>query len=97
MKKEAENSEFWIGQTDLSCLKKARFFIDKLEMLTDLCIYRPNRVIDVDEKKKKKHDDDDDEEEKDEFEFLNLTDLQQEWDNEDPKICIDEEVNDEKN
>ena len=54
MKKEAENSEFWIGQTDLSCLKKARFFIDKLEMLTDLCIYRPNRVIDVDEKKKKK-------------------------------------------
>ena len=97
MKKEAENSEFWIGQTDLSCLKKARFFIDKLEMLTDLCIYRPNRVIDVDEKKKKKHDDEDDEEEKDEFEFLNLTDLQQEWDNEDPKICIDEEVNDEKN
>ena len=45
-------------------------------MLTDLCIYRPNRVIDVEEKKKKKHDDDDDEEEKDEFEFLNLTDLQ---------------------
>lgn len=75
MKKDAENSEFWIGQTDLGCLKKARTFIDKLEMLTDLCIYRPNRVIDIDDKKKKKTDDDDDEDEKDEFEFLNLTDL----------------------
>lgn len=66
-------------------------------MLTDLCIFRPNRVIDTDDKKKKKHEDDDDEGEEDEFAFLNLTELKQEWDNEDPKICNDEEVQDEKN
>lgn len=97
MKKEAENSEFWMGKTEDDCLKKARNFIDKLEMLTELCIYKPNRVIDTDDKKKKKHEDEDDEGDEDEFAFLNLTELKQEWDNEDPKICNDEEVNDEKN
>jgi len=63
-------------------------------MLTDLCIYNPKRVIDVDDKKKKK--DDEEDEDEDEFEFLNLSELKQPWDNEDPKICTDEETNDEK-
>jgi hypothetical protein len=101
MKKNAENSEFWIGNTDREKLKVARNFIDKLEMLTDLCIYRPNRVIDIDDKKKKKKKDDDlfeDEgEPEDEYEFLNLTELITEWDNEDPKVCSDEETNEDKN
>lgn len=67
-------------------------------MLTDLCVYRPNRNIDVDDKKKKKTDDlDDEEEDEDEFEFLNLTELESEWDNEDPKVCTDEEESDQKN
>jgi len=67
-------------------------------MLTDLCIFKPNRVIDIDDKKQKKNDEDDIEEEgEDEFEFLNLTELVQEWDNEDAKICTDEETSDEKN
>ena len=78
MRKNAENSEFWMGVPGRESLKKARFFIDKLEMLTDLCVYRPNRVIDIDDKKKKKDEDlapDDDEEGDDAFEFLNLTEL----------------------
>ena len=53
-------------------------------MLTDLCNYKPDRVIDIDEKKKK---DDLDVEDLDEgsdgFEFLNFTELFNEWDNED--------------
>ena len=40
---------------------------------------------------------DDPDDQEDEFEFLNLTELLQEWDNEDPKVCTDEEDNDEKN
>ena len=28
---------------------------------------------------------------------MNLTELRQEWDNEDPKVCNDEEINDEGN
>ena len=67
-------------------------------MITDLCVYRPNRVIDTDEKKKKKNEDEVEfEEDNDQYEFLNLSELVREWDNEDPKICTDEEVNDLKN
>ena len=51
---EAENSEFWIGNTEKKNLVKARRFIDGIEMLTDLCVFRPNRIIDIDDKKKKK-------------------------------------------
>ena len=95
MKREAGEAEFWMGVPEDDALTKARQFIDKLEMLTDLCIYRQNRVIDTDDKKKK-HDDDDEEEDNDDG-FLNLTELKLEWDNEDPKICNDEEINDEGN
>ena len=49
-----------MGLTDQPSLKRARFFIDKLDLLTDLCIYRPNRSpIDTDDKKKKKKNDED--------------------------------------
>lgn len=75
MKKIAEKSEFWMGSVEDENLKKSRQFIDNLEMLTDLCIYRPNRVIDTDDKKKKKPEEDDDEGDEDEFAFLNLTEL----------------------
>ena len=97
MKRKAEESEFWMGVSeDRDSLKTARWFIEKLEMLTDLCVWVENRVIDLDEKKKKNEDEDEDEqkEAEDDFEFLNLTELVQEWDNEDPKVCSDEEQND---
>ena len=92
MKKDAEGSEFWMGKADnRTALKQSRIFITKLEMLTDLSIHKPDRVIDIDDKKKKKDEDDGDNEED---EFLNISELQAEWDNEDPKICDDDEVND---
>ena len=77
MKKSAESAEFWMGFTDRENLKNARIFIDNLNFLTDLCIYKPNRVLDLDEGKKKKKEDDiyDDGDPEDEFEFLNLTEL----------------------
>ena len=64
-------------------------------MLTELCTYIEGRVFDFDDKKKKP--DEEEEEENDELEFLNLTELLQEWDNEDPRVCDDDEVNDVKN
>lgn len=61
MKREAGLSEFWMGVgSDRDQLKRARWFIEKLEMLTDLCVWVENRVIDLDEKKKKNEDEDDD-------------------------------------
>ena len=67
-------------------------------MLTDLCIYNPDRVIDIEEKKPKNPDEQEEQDENgEENEFLNLSELQQDWDNEDPKVSDDEEVNDVKN
>ena len=70
-------------------------------MLTDLCIFDADRIVDVKDDKKKKNDDEIEEEGEDENvepEFLNLSELYQEWDNEDPKInCNDEEESDQKN
>ena len=71
--------------------------------MTDLCIYDADRVVDVKDDKKKKNDDDDEGEEGEEAEeepeeFLNLSELYQEWDNEDPKVNTnDDEVDDKKN
>jgi hypothetical protein len=50
LKKKADESDEWLGQSEHQALKTARLFIDRVEMLTDLCIYKPNRVIDIDEK-----------------------------------------------
>lgn len=99
MKQDADNSETWIGKTEKRHLRTARFFIDKLDMLTDLCVVRANRFIDLDDGKKKKKNDDGDEEEAEAEEsgFLNLTELVADWDNEDPRVCNDEELNDIKN
>jgi hypothetical protein len=47
MKKDAENSEFWLGKKDQESLKMARSFIDRLSSLIDLCIYQENRVLDI--------------------------------------------------
>lgn len=51
MKKEAEAAEFWLGQEETKSLKRARSFIDRLGALTDLCIYKENRVVDLGNKK----------------------------------------------
>jgi len=59
MKREAENSEFWMGCDDTESLKKAKKFIANLELLTELCIDNPERVIDIDDKKAKGDDDED--------------------------------------
>ena len=76
MKKDAEGSEFWMGKADdKKTLKKSRQFITKLEMLTDLSVHNPDRVIDFDDKKKKSDIDDEDNENGEEDEFLNISEL----------------------
>ena len=46
-------------------------------MLTDLCIYNPARVIDIEEKKPKNPDEQEEQDENgEENEFLNLSELQ---------------------
>jgi hypothetical protein len=53
-------------------------------MLTDLCNYKLDRVVDIDDKKKKDDIEVEDlEDGTDGFEFLNFTELFNEWDNED--------------
>jgi len=69
-------------------------------MFSDLCVDDPDRVIDIDDKKKEKKNDgefDDEEGEDDEFEYINTSDLMANWDNDDPKVCDDDEKCDEKN
>ena len=71
-------------------------------MISDLCTDNPDRVIEIDDKKKKKKGDDnfineDDEKEEENFEYINTSELLQEWDNVDPKVCDDDEKTDEKN
>jgi len=67
-------------------------------MITDLCYYKPDRVVDIDEKKNKDDIEVEDlEDGSDGFEFLNLTELFNEWDNEDQKICSEDDIMDEKN
>lgn len=51
MKKDAESAEFWMGLEETKHLKEARSFIDRLSAITDLCVYRENRVIDLGNKK----------------------------------------------
>jgi hypothetical protein len=54
MKKDAENAEFWMGDEKTESLKMSRSFIDRLSALTDLNVYRENRVIDLGNKKQSK-------------------------------------------
>lgn len=97
MKKDAENAEFWMGDEKFESLKMARSFIDRLAALTDLNVYRENRVIDLgnkkQNKKKKKIEEDDDAA----YQFLNLSEFNQQWDDEDKRILTDYDVMDEQN
>lgn len=99
MKREAENSEFWMGCDDTESLKKAKKFISNLEMLTELCLDNPDRIVDVKDDKKGKNDDDEEKAEasEEDEQFLNVSSLLADWDNEDPKVCDDDEKNDIKN
>lgn len=95
MKKDAEGAEFWMGDEKVEHLKMSRSFIDRMSALTDLCVYRENRVIDLGNKKqnkKKKKAEDDDESA---FQFLNLSEFNQQWDDEDKRILTDYDVFDE--
>jgi len=97
MKKDAETSEFWMGDEKIESLKMSRSFIDRLQALTDLNVYRENRVIDLGNKKqdkKKRKSQDDDEAQ---FQFLNLSEFNQQWDDEDKRILTDYDVFDEQN
>ena len=89
MKKDAESCEFWLGKSEDDSLKMARSFIDRLNGLIDLCIYKENRVLDFKTKKKKEGDD--------EFEFLNLSEFKEQWDDEDMQVCTPDMVPDEQN
>ena len=98
----AEVGENWMGIVEnVDCLTQSRIFIRRIEKLTELCIYNPDRKIETDDKKKTDDDEEVNEEQgenKEEFgEYLNLTELKQLWDNEDPKICDDDQKTDTKN
>jgi len=41
MKRIADNAEFWIGVDSQKELMSSRNFIERLEMLSDLCIKKP--------------------------------------------------------
>jgi len=62
MKKDAEACEFWMGIERQDALKMSRSFIDRLSALSDLCMYKENRIIDLgnkkNDKKKKKQEND---------------------------------------
>jgi len=97
MKNDVEKAEFWVGLDSEEALKKTRSFLDKLTSLTDLCVFKDNRVVDMgnkkDEKKRKRHENEDEK-----FEFLNLSELQDSWDDEDKRVCVDDyETYDESN
>ena len=89
-----------MGIVELEQLKQASIFIRRIEKLTELCIYNPDRKIETNDKKKKDDDGDGDEKGDGDKEFdtyLNTSELKQLWDNEDPKICDDDQKNDPKN
>ena len=80
------------GDEGAEPLVTSRQFIKRLVMLTELCVYNPDRIVDNDQAKK--GNDGNDEEAN---EFLNLSELRQEWDNEDPRVTEDDEKIDHKN
>jgi len=75
MKNDVEKAEFWVGIDSEEGLKKTRSFLDRLSSLTDLCVFKDNRVVDMgnkkEEKKRKRNENEDEK-----FEFLNLSELQ---------------------
>ena len=80
----AELSEFWMGnKDDIDALKKSKSFISRLEFISDLCVYNPDRKINSDDA----IGDD----------FADLEDIGKSWDNEDSKIVNEVEIIDNKN
>ena len=102
MNKIAENSEFWMGRDDEKSRKWARSFLDKMTWLIDLCIYNENRVLELkggnkkskksNEKKAQNNQTDND---KDNFEELNLSEFDEEFNMEDMKVVNEDEIPDE--
>lgn len=93
MKREAEDAEQWLGVQDEAKdnLKKSRRFIDKLSSLTSLCVKSDNRVIDFGKDQDKEEPNDND------FEFLNISELEDMWDNDDKKVIDEDEIPDDQN
>lgn len=95
MKKDAEACEFWMGIERQDALKMSRSFIDRLSALSDLCMFKENRIIDLgnkkNDKKKKKQENDA------QFQFLNLSEFEDQWDDEDKRISTDYDIMDEQN
>lgn len=90
MRKIADNSDMWMGLNDDNSLKTTRSFIDKLQGLTDLCIKNENRVLDFGGAENGKKEDE-------EFEFLNLSELKDQWDDEDMRVLNQDELVDSHN
>lgn len=77
LKKDVEGAEFWLGIENVDGLKMSRSFIDRISALTDLCVKKENRVVDLGNKKPegKKGKKKEGEEQEENFEFLNLSEL----------------------
>ena len=103
MNKIAENSEFWMGRDDEKSRKWARSFLDKMTWLIDLCIYNENRVLELKGGKKKNSKSNDKpqnnkiEDDKDNFEELNLSEFDEDFNMEDMKVVNEDEIPDEQN
>ena len=46
MKREADNAEFWLGFTGKPELQKSRNFMERLDMLADLCVKKTTSPYD---------------------------------------------------
>ena len=46
MKREADNAEFWLGFTGRNELMKARNFMERFDMLADLCVKKSESPYD---------------------------------------------------
>lgn len=46
MKREADNAEFWLGNSGKSELMKSRNFMERLDMLSDLCVKKETSPYD---------------------------------------------------
>lgn len=93
MSDQATESDDWLGESGNAAMKLSMGFINKMEMLIELCTYVEDRVFETDNKKKSNESDEDDEEEEGEAKSdgdMNFDILQEDWDNEDNKI-IDED------
>ena len=71
-----------MGQKDKESLKITRRFIDRLSAITALCVKHQNRVLDFGKEEQKtipneKNKQKEEKPEEDEFEFLNVSELQE--------------------